>query len=388
MASKRINYKIINQNKLKLVRLADSALNLMGFTGLIQPEKSPESLVEAASNIKKLLVVRLAYLGDIVMTLPVLPPLRRAFPAAEIHILTSTLAAPLLAGNPDIDGVITHDPNWFYSKGTSTSDLVRRLRRESFDAGFDFRGDIRNIYHCLFRPGIPVRISYESGGGGKLLTHPVPWDTLKHKVEYHLDILRYFGFDAPYSAPRIFLSSQEIAEAEERLMALTGSKVASVVVHPGSRLPLKRWRPERFSRLIRDIQGQHHIQVILMCGPGEAHILLEIIQQTPGVKVLENTRNIRQFAAVMSRTQCLVCHDSAPMHIAAACGAKVVALFGPSRPVETAPCGEHHEVLEGFCPSKDECDENRCITAGNAACINDITIERVLAAVKRVLGLN
>ena len=85
--------------------------------------------------------------------------------------------------------------------------------------------------------------------------------------------------------------------------------------------------------------------------------------------------SIRMLAAVFSHCACLICHDSAAMHISAAVGTPVVALFGPSRPIETAPRVSDHHVLEGFCPQKDRCDEMTCRESIRGRCILSISVD-------------
>ncbi|MCD4653211.1 hypothetical protein K8T06_04690, partial [bacterium] len=108
-------YKIINSRKLKLVQVGDLCLNGVRMLGFIEGGKHP-SINELRKTIRRILLIRLAYIGDVVMTQPVTAPVRQAFPEASIDFLTSRTAAPLLENDPCIDKIIPFDAPWFYGK--------------------------------------------------------------------------------------------------------------------------------------------------------------------------------------------------------------------------------------------------------------------------------
>lgn len=383
---KSTDYKIINRQKRRYVALADAVLGLGRSMRMIRRSPAvPPDLTDPATAIRRILLIRLAYIGDTVLTQPVIAPIRSAFPEARIDFLTSRAAAPLLDSDPGLDAVIPFNAPWFYPEHPwdDPGDLMRRLRGQ-YDLGIDFRGDIRNIWHCLYRPGIPHRLSYDSGGGGALLTHPVEWSTYTHKVTFHLDILRQAGIRAPDADPRIHLSENEIAAMRRTLDALPGGCAGKrpIAIHPGSRLPLKRWPVDRFVELIQRINDADAGPVILLEAPGKTSIPRAVSSRVPVAADLTGRLSIREMAAMLHHCRLLVCHDSAPMHIAAAVGCRVTALFGPSRPLETAPCGEGHRIIEAACSHKDRCDENRCVAPHRSGCMNTISAETVFQAVR------
>ncbi|MBN1355650.1 glycosyltransferase family 9 protein [bacterium] len=379
-----IRYKIINRRKLFWVRTADRFLNAGDRTGWLA-SGIRDDLRSAASGIGRILAIRLAYIGDVIMTLPVIPALKKVFPNARIDFLTSSFAAPLLENIPGIYRVIPFDAPWFYLPGGKTAHLVKTLQAGRYDLGIDFRGDIRNIWHCLWRPGIPRRLSYVSGGGGAFLTHRVFWENLGHKVEYHFDILRKSGFDVRSSDPALVLTDAERRRAREILNGYFQPDDRPIAVHPGARKPMKQWGSERFAELVRKLREEDR-KVVLLGGSGDAETAMAV-RQTGGPDAdLTGLLTIRELTGVLSWCSCLVCHDSAPMHIAAAVGTKVVALFGPSRPAETAPCGPGHRVIEGECRFKDNCDEHICISPAGHTCMASISVEHVINGVKSALG--
>ena len=383
-----IQYKIINRKKLLAVRGADAAANTLAKVGAFRRGVYTPILANREA-IKRILVVRLAYIGDVVMTLPVVAPLKRAFPDAQIDFLTATAAAPFVESHPDLNDVIGFNAPWFHASAdkAETDGLVQRLQDNDYDLGIDFRGDLRNIYHCLWRPRIPRRLSYTSGGGGALLTHSLDWHELKHKVEFHLDLLREMGIDAPTADPEIVLSADERDEARKLLSdALEQGHAPPVASHPGARLDLKRYPVERFAELTKRI-SQDTGRPIILVGTPDDEPRAAIIKQSGKVAAdLTSALSIRMLAAVFSQCACLICHDSAAMHISAAVGTPVVAVFGPSRPAETSPCIAAGQVLEGPCPRKDACDETTCLEEDQGHCILSIAQDDVYARTMAVLA--
>ncbi|MBN1552654.1 glycosyltransferase family 9 protein [bacterium] len=378
-------YKIINRKKYWLVKTADLLLSALSSIGLL-PATKYDDLDAVRSEIKKILLIRLAYIGDVILTQPALKPLKQFFPQAEFHFLTSRAAAELLCSDPDIFQTIAFDAPWFYSPGDDSKAMYKKIRDISFDLGIDFRGDVRNIYHCLWKPSLPRRVSYSSGGGYALLTTPVEWKRLKHKVEFHLDLLRNIGIHAEYSDPVIYLNEDETADAR-RILTESGCNPNEypVAIHPGARLPLKRWPVESFVNLSKQLKADGVGPIVLICSHEQADISNDIYKGGAIDINLSGKLTLRQVAAILSQCRCLICHDSAAMHIAAAVKTPVIALFGPSRPAETSPCGINHQIVEGLCSVKDLCDEQYCRVKPEGQCMRSIDVEMVIKACRRVL---
>lgn len=185
-------YKIINRRKLIVTQAAD----IVG-RALYTPFKifnKPQAIAPEA--VKSILIIRTAYIGDAIMTIPILKPLKEHFPNAKLTFLTSEGAAQALANNPHLDEILTYNPFWFYNtaKGKYLNFLME-IRKHSFDIVIEARADIREILLLAAPIRAKRKVSYDVGGGGYLLTDVVPYETLKHKVEYHLDIARYLGAD-------------------------------------------------------------------------------------------------------------------------------------------------------------------------------------------------
>jgi heptosyltransferase-2/heptosyltransferase-3 len=384
-------YKIINRRKLRLVRaldlLLDAGPGLLHWGG--DGDGPPGPLPE---RVERILVVRLAYAGDVLLTLPVFAPLRRRFPAARITLLTCRLAARLLEACDGPDEVLEFDAPWFFGKRgdpwPAVPSLVRRLRQERFELGIDFRADVRNILFTLYLPRIPCRVSYVSGGGAALLTHPVVWSEWKHKAEFHLDILRGVGIPCSLQPPELHPSESWARELEPFGLPEPGGPERLVVVHPGARVPLKRWPATRFRRLVAQLLGRDEVHIAVTGSADEVELCAAVAAQLPEhrVRQLAGRLTVQGLAALLARAGLLITNDSMPMHLGAAVGTPVVAIFGPSKPRETAPLGEGHRVVAADYPCRYTCDELRCLNNRQQACMEAIRVEDVLRAVDHLLS--
>lgn len=380
-----LHYKIVNTDKLIWVLSADKVLAAAGCLApwlLPKPQPIPQWP-------RRILAIRLAYLGDIVMTLPALEALKRQYPTAELHFLTSSQAAPLLRGNPFVDNVIVYDAPWFYGGLGSSALLAYRrvlsqLRGLDFDLAIDFRGDIRNIALILAQSKARSKASYTSGGGGRLLTAPVHWPRVGHKIEFHLDLVRALGIPAASSDPLIYVTTEEL-EAARTLLKREGAddEKQLVVIHPGARVQLKQWSVERFNAVARSLEPEGY-RIAITGSKQECELSQAVAKGCRNALDLAGTLTIRQFAAVVAQAEALIGNDSAPIHLAAAVGTPTVAIFGPSKPNETAPRGERHRAVWSDCPDRDWCDENRCYN-GSESCLDAVSVEMVTAAVSELL---
>ncbi len=377
-----MRYKIINKKKLYATALADLIGNIIFFPKTLfrkNDEISPD-------GIKSILVIRTAYIGDAIMTLPLLRPLRKRFGSAKISFLTSTGAADLIANNPYIDEVIAYDPFWFYkSEKRAYLAFIINMRKRRFDLVIEARGDIRELLSVLWPLKARHKVSYRVGGGGYFLTHTVPYQGLKHKVEYHLDIARHLGCSAEDAEWGIYLTEDEKKGIRD-LINSAGIRKPFVCVHPGARLPLKIWMPERYALLCDNIIKRYNLPVVLLGASGEIKAIDDIIRHMENKPIsLAGRLSLRELAGVITESSLLICNDSSPMHIAASMKTPVVAIFGPSKSRETAPYGNVNRVVEKDFSCRYSCDENTCRHKNFHSCMREVSVDDVSNAVEDII---
>lgn len=340
------------------------------------------------ASIREILIIRTAYVGDVVMTLPILKPLKARYPNSRITFLTSSMAAPLLQNNPFIDKILSYDPFWFYqTKKADYYQFMRRFKRMRFDLVMEARGDIREILLLAWLAKAKYRLSHGVGGGAYLLTDVVPYHGLQHKVDYHLDLVRYLGCKTVETELRIYLNQQE-KEGVKALLRSHGINGPFIAAHPGSRLLLKCWPLDRCARLYSDIISDYGVPLVLLGTNSETDRIAEIVAKMNHKPfVLTGQLSLRELAAVLAESALLICNDSAPMHIAAAMKTPTVAIFGPSKSVETAPYGNLHKVVEEDFPCRVTCDESSCKHELHNACMLAVQIDQVKNAVDDLLAV-
>jgi len=370
-------YRIINRKKRAAVIAADIAGSV-----LFSPRRLTRHNKEInPADISSILIVRSAYIGDVVMSLPILKPLKKRFPQARITFLASESARPVLENNPFIDDIITYSPFWFYpTPKRAYFSFMKQMRRKRFDIVIEARGDIRDLLLLVFPLKATHRISHDVGGGGFLLSHIVPSKGRNHRVDYHLEIARFLGCDESDAVEWGMYLSDDEREQCSALLARHTLADSFIAVHPGSRVPLKAWPEDRCARLYDLLITAYNSPLVIFGAEGDRAVIGRIVaamKQRP--IVMAGSLGLREFAALVSRADIFICNDSAPMHIAAALKVPTVALFGPSKSKETGPYGTNMRVVEKDFPCRFCCDETTCSHKTYHSCMLAIEPDDVFA---------
>ena len=376
-------YKIINRKKLFATIIADLVGNMIFAPSRLFRKKGEIK----PDDVREILVIRTAYIGDVVMTIPILRPLKERYPLAKISFLTSTKAGEVLENNPYVDDIITFDPFWFYpSQINEYLKFIRRLKGKTFDLVIEARGDIRELLFLVFPLNARFKVSYDVGGGGYFLTHSVPYKALRHKVEYHLDIARYLGCEINGVEWEIYLTDDENKKAADLLLS-GGADIDKplIAIHPGARKELKCWPAERFARVADSLIEKYGVSLVIT-GTSEEIPLAENVKKMMinDCVCLAGKTTLREMAAVIKRCNLFICNDSSPMHIAAALNIPTIAIFGPSKSVETSPYGAEHIVIEKEFPCRYRCDEDICHFVNHHQCMKDISVDDVVTATEKM----
>ena len=296
--------------------------------------------------------VRTDRLGETLLTLPALHALRAARPDCRLTVVVHPALRELLADHPDVTEVVaelTPQGSWW-----SQAWRLGRVWR-SWKAQAILISNPKKTYHlAAWLAGIPCRVGYDRKWGG-LLTHRLPDRKAlgdRHEVEYNLDLVKTLGI--PVALPPV-LQLPVRASDDARVDRLLGpwhvrSDHRLVAVHPWTSNPRKQWPLERFRTLLQRLQQVPTVRPVLIGGLEESRRLDEVLSpQAASVVNLVGQVSLGELAAVLRRVRVLVSNDSGPMHVAAAVGTKVVALFGTaeagSHPNRWGPWGEGHTVI-------------------------------------------
>lgn len=294
---------------------------------------------------EKILVRATNWVGDGVMSLPALEALRERFPAAEIVLVVKPWVADLYLYHPAVDRLIVYDAAGEHQGLRGFSKLVEQIRAERFDMAVL----LQNAFHAAWlawRSHIPVRIGYGLEGRGILLTEsvPVPSPALYgHQSNYYLQLLFRAGLVervAPAESIRLEVENGEKAWAARQLksMGLSGPRFL-VGITPGAAFgPAKRWLLDRYANLADRLIGALNADVLIFGSPAEKPLAEEIahgMRHTPVIMTGETT--LRQLMALLVQCRLVITNDSGPMHLSAALGLPVVAIFGSTDETATGP---------------------------------------------------
>jgi predicted lipopolysaccharide heptosyltransferase III len=344
-------------------------------------------------EIKEILVLRTAYIGDVIMTLPILKPLRNLYPDARISFLTTSKTKGILENNPYINEVLEYDAFWFYKTEFKKAfrdyiKFLKILRTKKYDLIIETRADIRDIFLLAYLCKSKYRVSYNVGGGGYLLTHIVLFKEIKHKVQYHLDIARYLGAQSCDNIEWDISITQQERESFATLLFNEGVNPLDLLIgiHPGGRKELKCWLKQGFAEVADRLISEHGAKIIFTGSQQEKKLIDDIISMMRHDSVnLAGKINIRGLCAAIQRFGIFICNDSAPLHIASVLKTPTVAVFGPSKSNETGPFGNVHRVVEKNFPCRYTCDEDVCKHKVYNECMKTITPDDVYEAANSIL---
>jgi ADP-heptose:LPS heptosyltransferase len=315
-----------------------------------------------------ILVIRRHYVGDLVLLGSFLTNLRLHWPAARLTVLADEGYGDVLALNPDRPAV------WLVPRRgprlRRSLALLGRLRAAEFTHVFDIDNNDRTAL-CTRATGAPFRAGF-GWGRGRLrqclaYTHVVPVDPAvyraRHITEHYLSLLAPAGVPVATREVRLRPPEDELSAAAAVLREKNPSGRPVVLLHPGARSPLRQWPADRFARTADRVQRELGATVLLVCGNSELPLAREIARRaTTPVDVIEPPLSVARLAALFAQAGVLFCNDSGPMHIAAAVGARVVALFGGQNRAVWAPLGPGSRTLQApmpcgaACVAPNECD--------------------------------
>jgi len=339
----------------------------------------------------RVLVIRRRYLGDVVLLGSVLRNLRLHWPRARLSALVEEPYAGVLAMNPDVDSALT-----LPRRARKWPRFLLQLRRARFTHVFDFDNNERTAWIARFSGARFRATVWHEGPRPRLdwiYTHrqhdPPARHEQRHITEYFLSLLATAEVPVVTREVRLVPRETDVAFARDLLgrsfRTVVPPRTRFLLVHPGSRSPFRLWPAERFGEVCRRVRIELGAKVVLIAGPGEEEVLRRILPHAgPDQMVIDRPLSVSELAALTAQFDLLLCHDSGPMHVAAAVGTRVVALLGSQNPVLFAPCGPGHTVLQPPLPCTTCVEPTHCVPGDSYRnhCVRNITTEQVFAAIR------
>jgi heptosyltransferase-2 len=341
--------------------------------------------------LQNILVVQTSFLGDTVLTLPLLAEIKRRFPSSKLSLLCTPLGQELLSGHPAVDELIVDDKRKKHRGWAGLWRQANLLQSKGFTLALCPHKSFRSGL-LLFLARIPYRVGFAQSKSSFLFHKRVHRDARRHDVERTLSILEGVGIRSEECERVLHLpvSANLQDEVAARLRSL-GINTSSMIVglHPGSVWPTKRWSSESFARLIGFLKKNYACEILLFGGPEDVEVVgrVQALCSTQTVSLVGKI-DLRELPAALGLCSILITNDSGPMHVAVARGVPVVAIFCATTPaLGFYPYSSKAVVVEKAlaCRPCSSHGGRRC-PLGTEDCIRLVAPHQVLQAVEQVLG--
>lgn len=331
----------------------------------------------------RILIIHTAFIGDIVLSTPLIKKIKDTYPDSDITYVTTPSGEAILKNNPHLNNIIVYDKRGEHKGISGVWQLGKRLRYENFNMVITPHRYLRSsILSWLSRS--PIRKGYDIASGSCLFTEKIKYDRTKHEIE------KLLSFVAPENKKRYEI---ELYPGEKEKMKgdnlwkenlLEDKKV--VVLAPGSKWFTKQWPVEYFNKLAESLKKLSNVRLIVVGGKDEINLPIE----KENIIDMRGKTSLLELADILSRADVVVTNDSSPIHIASAFKKpRIFALFGPTIEkfgffpwslnskvfqvdgLKCRPCGIHGGKS---CPEK------------HFKCMRDILPEEVFNEIKKYLG--
>lgn len=338
--------------------------------------------------MKKILVVRYRFIGDMILTIPFLRNLRYAYPDAQIDMLVSPNSGEVIEDCPYVNNFIYFDTTrkhkYENGKGKKKSfwHYVKELRKEKYDKAYVLKRSLSSALLCFFA-GIKERIGYDTEGRSFLLTKKVKYDTQKHESLCFLDVLKAENNEIKDTYLENWINKENknnVAKLFEENNL--NNNLTKVVVHATATNPGKVWDINNFARIIEYLSNEKNSQVIFIGAPSDKEIYEQInYVQELKIKPVNfcGKVSIKDSLALLKEVDFIIGNDSGNLHMAASMGTKVIGIYGPMPFEKWKALGENNILIHADldcmpCGLKGNCEKNH-------ACLKSITIETVKKAI-------
>lgn len=345
-------------------------------------------------SVRRILCVRLDYLGDVLMTTPALRALRQALPGRHITLLTSPGGAGVAPYIPEIGDTIAYAAPWMKSSGAHDAatdmEMVSRLAHGGFDAAVIFTVYSQNPLPAAmlcYLAGIPLRLAHCHENPYRLLTHwlpdPEPQEMIRHEVRRQLDLVASVNAHTGDERLSFRIPRADTVSARGLLQAL-GIDITRpwLALHPGATAPSRRYPPQHWRTAARMLSQRLGCPLLFTGSVQEASLIEEIRDGLPDAHSLAGRLSLGQLAAVIAQAPLLISNNTGPAHIAAAIGTPVVDLYALTNPQHT-PWMVPHRVLFHDVPCRN-CYKSIC-PQGHHACLAQVEPAQVVAAAIELL---
>ncbi len=298
----------------------------------------------AHEQINRILIIRLAPLGETVLTTPVVRALRQHFQDAYIAYMVAPTREDLVSANPHLNEVLTYQP--------SVPKLIYQIAQRKFQMVLVLQPTFRLVLHT-FIARIPFRIGFETNTGGKRLLHiAVPNNTAQHETQRYLDVVRALDIEVTDDEPEVFVDDVGKVWVDDFLKNQNLNDGKPIIgLNPGAATTYRRWSADNFAVLGDMFHKAYGAHIIITTGPREGELAHHIAKQMEHSPVIVKDITPMQLAALLQQCHLYISNDTGPMHLSTAVKTPTIALFGGSNPIQWGPHWDKHTVI-----ARQECE--------------------------------
>lgn len=328
--------------------------------------------------MKRALVIQTAFLGDVILALPIVQELKRAFPESQIDFLAIPETADIVTSHPDISRAIIYDKHDRHHALTDFVDLRRGLKKRMYEVVVCPHRSLRS---ALLASGThaAIRIGFDRSALKRGFTHLMPWELGVHEIERNLSLLEPLGIEAEMVMPRLYPRDEDVRDAEHFLSA-RGIEPPYAVVAPGTVWETKRYPIPQMEDVIRGLQDRFN-SVVLVGGERDIQVASGLLHIGEDIVSAIGELSFMASAEIIRRASLLIANDSAPVHVASAFNVPTVAVFGPTvRDFGFYPYHENSRIVEVEGLGCRPCSihgGNHC-PIGTFECMKKITPDRII----------
>ena len=342
-----------------------------------------------------ILIIKLSAIGDVVHSLPLLEVLRGRFPSARIDWVIEEAASGIVEGHPDLDELIVFPrKSWlnrcsrkreYINVGKETITFFRELRKREYDVVIDLQGLLKSGVLTFFARGSrKIGLNGAREGSSLFVNEQVTFPGPEiHALDRYLFVAKHLGVAGPVWSGKIPVYDTDKRYVDDLLIGFEGNR-ALVAVNPMAKWESKLWDLERFA-CVADVINENLGAAVIFTGNESDRVAIDKIITGMRTKALNlaGKTNLKQLAYLYEKCTAVVSTDTGPMHMAAAMGSSVVAIFGPTSPLRTGPYGRKHRVVRVGLPCS-PCFKKSC---DHMSCMKEITVEQVYDTVKEVIDI-
>jgi heptosyltransferase II len=340
-------------------------------------------------QIKKILIIQTAFIGDVILTTPMIRWAKTGLHDPDIHVLVIPTTKNVLENNPYIDNIILYDKRGKDKGLFGFIRLIWKLKKANYSLIISPHRSLRSALIARFA-GAEKRIGFHNSSGALLFTDRVKYNPALHELDRDLSLLNFANLQITDRRPQVFPDNEDDRIAANIFRECNiQHQSGPVALSPGSVWSTKKWPEDYYKELVKLLVAQG-IPALLTGGPEDKACCDRIMAGITGpVFNVAGKLTLRQSAAMYKKCAVLVCNDSGSMHLAVATGIPVIALFGPTIPgFGFYPFGDNHTIIEHplACRPCGIHGGNKC-PIGTHECMQAIPPSRVFQSVLKYIKL-